>query len=207
MFSQTKQVYQDSLERWTAYTGHYLGSVPVSWQDWDRDLEWNQTFCIDEVPAQDHWQSPSTDLLLWQDQIYRDWGYNKYTTEHSMCFEIDHRFDLDAITRHFVPDGQPKNCSLLRIPVGMTIPWHSDTYAFFVKHHGISQQDLHRVVRAAVFLEHWQEGHVLQIGRDMIWGWQAGDVWSWDHEAWHGACNFGRQSFTIMQVTYLKSGV
>lgn len=206
MSNQSREIYEESLRDWQNYTGHYLGSVPVTWQDWDRDLVWQQTFCIDEVPPLDHWVSPSTDLLLWQDQLYRSWGYNKLTTEHMMCFDIGHRFNTAEITAHFVPPGQPNTCSLLRIPVGMTIPWHSDTYAFFVKQYSVPLKDLHNVTRAAVFLEDWAEGHVVQIGRNMLSHWKAGDVWNWEHSAWHGACNFGTHSLTIMQVTYLNSG-
>jgi len=201
-----KDLYSESLVHWQNYHAQFLAHVPPHWQGWNKsDLDWTQTFCIDEVPAGDQWQSPSTDLLLWQDSLYRTWGYNKATTEHFMCFDLGNVFQTEKIAAQFVPRPSPYTCSLLRIPVGMTIPWHSDTYAYFVKQHGVPQHQIKQVVRAAVFLEDWQPGHVVQIGGDIVAGWKAGDVWAWDHEAWHGACNFGTADFTIMQVTYIKS--
>jgi hypothetical protein len=92
--------------------------------------------------------------------------------------------------------------NFMRIPAGMIIPWHCDTYAYFVKKFNIPPEEITQVKRAIVFMEDWSFGQTAQFGRSVCCHWEAGDVYSWDHAAWHGVSNFGSKPITVMQVTY-----
>ncbi|CAB4128516.1 hypothetical protein UFOVP112_35 [uncultured Caudovirales phage] len=191
-------LYKRSLTNWQDYSAQYVGYVEPTWQE--LDLLWEQTFCIEEIPAGDNWGNFSSNFHLWLEERFLEWGNIKEATEHYMSFNPHLNFDPTAIFNTI-------NCkqyiyNFIKIPPGRLIPWHCDTYAYFVKRFDLDADIVPTVKRAVVCMTDWSFGQTIQIGDSVLSHWQAGDIYSWDHEAWHGAANFGNEPLTLMQVTY-----
>lgn len=191
-------VHNTSLQQWQEYSAIALGHVEPTWST--LDLPWTQTFCIEEIPKDDNWGTTSTDLHMWLEEKFVEWNNIKEATEHYMSVSPKLNFDISNIINML--DCQEYLCNFMQIPNGRLIPWHCDTYGHFVKTFSAEAENLSRVI---VFMEDWTFGQTVQLGNSVLSHWRAGDIYSWDNEAWHGAANFGNTPFTIMQITYDKT--
>ena len=198
--SKNFSLHQQSLIDWRNYSAIYIGSVTPTWGE--LLLPWDQTFCIEEIPADDNWGTSSTDLHMWLEEKFVEWDNIKQATEHYMSISPEIDFDITEIIN--ILGCKEYLCNFMQIPNGRLIPWHCDTYGHFVKTFNATANNL---LRAIVFMEAWTFGQTVQLGDSVLSHWQAGDIYSWDNEAWHGAANFGNTPFTIMQITYDKTNL
>lgn len=196
------QLYKKSLDEWRDTSVYFRGSVPVNWSDQDlANLAWYETHCIDELPQDDLWDTPATKFKLWQEQLYCDWGHIKPATQHYMCFEPDLEFDLSAILEKIGSTNGSYTLNFMKIPAGRLIPWHCDTYGYAIKKFNVPNDRITQIQRTIVFMQDWSFGQVVQFGDSMLSHWKAGELYTWQHEAWHGLANFGNQDVVIMQIT------
>ena len=198
--SKSFELYKDSLINWQDYGMQYHGRVDRTWSH--LNFKWVQTFCIEEVDTEDQWDSTATKFKLWQEELYKSWGHQKQSTEHYMAFDPAIEFDPAPILKKINCNDTLHNFNFMRIPAGMIIPWHCDTYSYFINKFSISQDKITQINRAIVFMEDWSFGQTAQFGRSVCSQWCAGDIYSWDHAAWHGVANFGNNPITVMQITY-----
>jgi hypothetical protein len=89
--------------------------------------------------------------------------------------------------------------SVIHQKPGSTIPWHFDTFAFYVQKFRIN--DPKSVRRQLIFLEDWSWGHYLLIGNSVVHQWRAGDVISWPYGMRHLSANAGLTPKLTVQVT------
>lgn len=194
--------YQHSLDNWKNYKANNYGKskslIEIS------KLDWEETFCIDEIPKDDSWNTAATNFKLWQEDLYLKWGHRKESTRHYMCFEPKINFNINEIIKTINIDTDKFLYNFMKIPVGSVIPWHCDTYGYFVKKFNVAPENISNVKRAIIFVDDWSFGQVIQIGKEMLSDWKQGDIFSWNHDAWHGASNFGNQDLIVMQVTYYE---
>ena len=195
-------LYKQSLVDWKNSTGRSIGSVPITWTIDDLTLEWIETFSIGEIPEDDNWKTVATEFKLWQEDRYREWGHLKEATKHYMAFEPKLEFDITEIITQIGCSAKEYGYNFLKLPAGRMIPWHCDTYAYCVKKYSVADEEIIRIKRAVIFMQDWSVGQIIQVGKSMLSDWKAGDMYTWDHEAWHGAANFGTEDLIIMQVTY-----
>jgi hypothetical protein len=192
-------LYKDSLANWKDYGLTYHGRVEPNWGK--LNFNWVTTYCIDEYEG-NVWDSPASRFKLWQEELYKSWGHKKESTIHYMAFDPSINFNANPIFKEIGCSKTSYNFNFMRIPSGSIIPWHCDTYSYFVKKFNIPEDEIVCVKRAIIFMEDWSFGQSAQFGRSACSHWEAGDVYSWDHAAWHGVANFGSKPITVMQVTY-----
>lgn len=191
--------YKNSLVNWGQTKVFFQGRVPVTWTSQDLELEWQETFCIDELPLDDLWNTPATEFKLWQEELYVSWGHIKPATQHYMAFEPKLNFDILGILN--LINAKEFSLNFMKIPAGRLVPWHCDTYGYAIKKFNVPEEKISNIQRTIVFMEDWNFGQVAQFGDSVLSHWHAGDVYTWQHEAWHGLANFGSQAVVIMQIT------
>lgn len=177
-------------------------SLIPGWNPLLIDIPWTEVIQTEEVVQGDPWDIYTTDLKYQLADLHAEWSIPRESVKHYMSFRPALHNGLETALTPF--EKYTHNYSLLKLTAGHMIVWHFDTYATFVKHNNISQQDADKIKRSIVMLTPWSFGHVLQIGSEVISGWNVGDIITWSNDTWHGACNFGRDEFTIMQVTYIE---
>jgi hypothetical protein len=183
-------------------TGGVHTSVPATWSPEDLlSFEWLETYQTNEVPKGDKWDTHATDLKLQLEDLYAEWRVPKEPTLHYMCLAPTLSQGLQQAYDSF--DAGLKHYNFLKITPGHVSFWHFDSYATFVKTHNIDAKRQNDIQRSAVMMTDWSFGQVLQIGATVYSDWNAGDVFTWSGDTWHGAANFGIEDFTVMQVTYL----
>ena len=183
-------------------TGGIKTNVPVTWSLEDlSSFEWLETYQTHEVPKDDKWETHATDLKLQLEDLYAQWNVPKEPTLHYMCLAPILGAGLQRAYDSF--DADKKHYNFLKITPGHVSFWHFDSYATFVKHNNIDIKRHNDIQRSAVMMTNWSFGQVLQIGATVYSNWNAGDVFTWSGDTWHGAANFGIEDFTVMQVTYL----
>lgn len=196
------QLYKTSLENWKDSTVHFCGTVPVNWSGNDLDdLKWVETFCIDELPVDNLWNTSATKFKLWQEDLYQSWGHIKSATQHYMSFEPKLSFDLSAVLKKINSTNESFTLNFMKIPAGRLISWHCDTYGYVINKFNVPMDRVTNIQRTLVFMQDWSFGQVVQFGDSMLSHWKAGELYTWQHEAWHGAANFGSRDLTIMQIT------
>ena len=196
--SKNFDLYKQSLNEWKNYSAIHIGHVTPTWTE--VDIPWEQTFCIEEIPKDDNWGTHSSNFHMWLEERFLEWGNIKEATEHYMSFNPALKFDPLPIFKEIGCTQFLYN--FIKIPAGRLIPWHCDTYAYFVKRFNISTEQIPNLKRAIVCMTDWTFGQTMQLGNTVLSHWSAGDIYSWDHAAWHGAANFGNEPLTFMQVTY-----
>lgn len=177
-------------------------SIEPAWDPANIDVPWTEVIQTEEVVVGDPWNIYTTDLKYQLAELHADWSIPRESVKHYMSLRPTLHNGLETALVPF--EKYTHNYSLLKLTAGHMIVWHFDTYATFVKHNDIQQQDADKIKRSIVMLTPWSFGHVLQIGSEVISGWNVGDIITWSNDTWHGACNFGRDDFTIMQVTYIE---
>jgi hypothetical protein len=177
-------------------------SIEPAWDPANINVPWTEIIQTEEVVVGDPWDIYTTDLKYQLADLHAEWSIPRDSVRHYMSIRPELHNGLETALAPF--EKYTHNYSLLKLTAGHMIVWHFDTYATFVKHNNISQHDADKIKRSIVMLTPWSFGHVLQIGSEVISGWNVGDIITWSNDTWHGACNFGRDDFTIMQVTYIE---
>lgn len=124
---------------------------------------------------------------------------------------VDHRSLTDDEAQLFLSNNKileslidPK-FALHRLRPSWIIPEHRDLYRRYRQSH--NNIDLNQIIRIIVFLEDWQPGHILQIDRNMISNWLAGNFVSWRGDTPHLAANLGITNRYTLQITGIANGV
>jgi hypothetical protein len=177
-------------------------SIQPTWDPVNIEVPWTEVIQTEEVVVEDPWDIYTTDLKYQLADLHAEWSIPRESVRHYMSLRPALHNGLETALAPF--EKYIHNYSLLKLTAGHMIVWHFDTYATFVKHNNIHQQDADKIKRSIVLLTPWSFGHVLQIGSEVISNWNVGDIITWANDTWHGACNFGRDDFTIMQVTYIE---
>ena len=191
-----KQSYVD----WQSY-GYTLKTIPPTWDNEYEFFDWKETFMIDEIPSNDVWNIPSTATKYQLEDMYRSLGINKEATKHYMALNPKLDEGLNAILSHFPYNKLHYN--FLKLTPGNNIMWHFDTYATFIKHNDVTDDELKNIKRTGVLLSPWNFGQIIQVGNQILHNWKVGDCCTWTSDQWHGASNFGFSDLVIMQITYV----
>jgi len=99
-----------------------------------------------------------------------------------------------------------KTISSILQPPGNVVTLHRDMFFRFKKDY---PDDPRPKVRANIYLEDWQVGHVLQYRHNDEWvsdtHWKAGQGYTWDSDILHLSCNAGLTDKYTLQVSgFLK---
>jgi len=137
-----------------------------------------------------------SDIKKWRDQGYT----HKYYTG-MLC-------DMNTQQPKYVPDFinwfantyNAKNIgvSFYEMPTGVILPTHKDT---FKKYRSLFKCKLKDCIRAIVFLDKWQPGHVFEIDGHSITNYRKGDFIFWQGNTPHMAANIGVKTRYTMQIT------
>ena len=175
-------------------------SVPVIW-DFDQiKFNWKELYSYDQVTQDDQWDSPATALKLQQEALYNSWGIEKACTKHYQSYVTELGFDPNEIFK-LIP-GNNHSYNFLKLGAGRILPWHLDTYTYYINVNSIPSTDIPTVRRLIVMMNDWSNGQVLQYGDQTISHWQAGDTLTWSPQLWHGAANFGHNDLVVMIINY-----
>ena len=178
------------------------GSIPVTWNLKNLNIEWVETVQTDEVPLNDIWPSFTTDQKYYLKKLHSQWGVPDPSTKHYMSFMPELKNGFENILDTFKNKNYTYN--FLKITPGHMLVWHFDTYATFVRRNNISIDEAKKIKRTAIMLTHWDFGHSVQIGNDVLSHWKIGDTFTWDSYVWHGAANYGSSELIIIQVSYIN---
>lgn len=91
------------------------------------------------------------------------------------------------------------NWSFYKMSPATVMPMHVDTFKRFKELYAHRDHDL--IMRAVVFLEDWQPGHVLHIADQQVEPWKAGDFVWWERDTPHLAANIGEMDRYTLQLT------
>lgn len=176
-------------------------NIPCTWSDVDLDLDWVETIQTKEVPADDPWESFTTEMKYSLEKLHKEWKINDQSTWHLMAHCPELNTNLKVILNHFPYNTLSYN--FIKITPGHMLVWHYDTYATLVHRKNLSLEHAEKIKRSVIMMNDWDVGQVIQIGDELLGHWTAGDVYTWESFAWHGTCNFGRSEIIAMQVSYL----
>jgi len=177
-------------------------TISPTWDPSNIDVPWTEVIQTEEVIAGDVWDIYTTPLKDQLAELHASWSIPRESVLHYMSLRPDLSNGLELALAPYTK--YTHNYSLLKLTAGHMIAWHFDTYATFVKHNNIPESQADKIKRSAIMLTDWSFGHALQVGGTMLSNWRAGDTFTWPSDTWHGAANFGRDDFIIMQVTYIE---
>ena len=101
--------------------------------------------------------------------------------------------------RHFNRLGwKDIGTSYYRMSSGTILPEHQDTYKKYIELFNAEPQTIYRAI---IFLEDWASGHYLEIDREPITKWSAGDTVVWQYDTPHLAANMGVTPRYTLQIT------
>jgi len=183
-------------------TGSTKSFIKPIWDINDIQIEWTEVIQTEEVISGDVWDIYTTDLKNQLSVLHKSWNIPRESVLHYMSFSPILTNGLEKCLEPF--ENYSYNYNLLKLTAGHMVSWHFDTYATFVKKNDIVEIDADKIKRSIIMLTEWNFGHILQIGNDVISKWKVGDIYTWTSDTWHGACNFGKDDFIIMQVTYIE---
>jgi len=171
-----------------------MGRVEPFWQHIDLErLDWR------DIDVQREVTGISRPGAREQNEWHRGFISAK-ASQHRMVFEVDDWFAVPEVTK-LLPQAR-YSCSLIEVRGGRMLPWHQDFYSNHLAIYGIPEQHAAHIRRALLCLQDWSYGQVIQIGDDFLHHWSAGCVYSWEHDTWHGAANFGDQLMRFAQITF-----
>lgn len=88
--------------------------------------------------------------------------------------------------------------SYYMMPTGVILPTHKDT---FKKYRELFKCPIKKIIRAVVFLDDWNPGHIFEIDGYSITGYKKGDYVCWKGSTPHMAANIGVTKRYTMQIT------
>lgn len=167
------------------------------------NFNWQETYMIDEIPADDVWENFATTKKLKLEEQYRKLNMPKECSKHYMALrpEID-----DEIKSYLEPfKDKTHHFNFLKLTPGYNLWWHYDSYSTFVRYNNITESQAENINRTIVMLTPWTHGQVLQVGDNTHSNWNVGDTYSWSAYTWHGVANFSFTDFIVMQITWLNN--
>lgn len=183
--------------------GAVIGAIEnPQWSEKDyNNLNWFETFMIDQIPQNDNWNTFATQQKLDSEILYKSWGVVKENTKHYACL----RPKLNNKTKPIISQHLDKNhnYNFLKLTPGNQLVWHYDTFATFVKFNNIAQDQIKDVCRTVVMMSDWDRGQMLQVGNKVYTHWKKGNTYTWKSDVWHGMCNFGPSDCVVAQITFL----
>lgn len=126
--------------------------------------------------------------------------YGEHNTKISQKFWDNDTIDFKSI-------GEQLNIDVVSIssilqPPGNIIPIHNDT---FFKINQKYPHDERTKVRANIFLQDWETGHLLQYEHNKVWEtctyWKKGEGFMWDSSVLHVGANIGLTNKLTLQVS------
>ena len=156
----------------------------------------------EEVPPGDEWNSYTTDLKYQLARLHGQWNIPRESVKHYMSLEPKLPKQLESALEPFRSTKYSYN--FLKLTPGHMLVWHFDTYATFVRRTDLPEDRWKDINRAVVMITPWNFGQVIQIGGDILSQWEIGDIYTWNSDTWHGACNFGNSDLIVMQITYVE---
>lgn len=130
------------------------------------------------------------------------WRSLGYTNEHFTGEMYDMRhptpdwFDFTFYQKLF--PWQQLSWSFYKMTPGVILPVHIDAFKRFKEMHNPAPGTIRR---ALVFLEDRAPGHFLDLGKDVMHNWRAGDYAWWTENAPHTAANCGITDRYTLQLT------
>tara|TARA_B110000503_G_scaffold49100_1_gene79782 strand:+ start:517 stop:1071 length:555 start_codon:yes stop_codon:yes gene_type:complete len=176
-------------------------SIPVTWDKEYNQFNWQETYMIDEVPADDIWDTFATRNKLKLEDLYRRLNMPKETGKHYMCLDATLSNGLTSVLDNFVDKIYHYN--FLKLTPGYNLWWHYDSYPTFVRYNNIAEQDAHKINRTIVMLNDWAPGQIFQANDEVAIKWTAGTTYTWPYDTWHGVANFGFNDVVVMQITWI----
>jgi len=185
------------------YPGDYLhcGQMDLPWEQIHRDL---QTVADEQTK---NWSI--IDNGAYQDNAsvlqneYKKYGYNQHNTQSWKTTNFDPKINFEW--ENLIAEVLPLDNAVVTIhrqDPGQVLPWHIDR---FFMHKRLYPNDERPIWRFLVFLEEWQNGHVLQVGNSVLHHWQQGDTVVWTPGTWHLAANVGLNKKWTANITgFLK---
>jgi hypothetical protein len=127
---------------------------------------------------------------------------NRYSTETMLGqVALSVPDTIQAIcARHFYEYADPVYSVQLMMP-GQVLPLHTDTYARYQAHAGVTAEQIFRTI---VFVEDWQSGHISEVDGRPICDWRRGDYVTWQGRTKHMAANLGHSPRYTLQITARK---
>lgn len=157
--------------------------VPLTWSvDQHRNLPYSKQTHRDALQL-DAWEAM---------------GYHRDSITMFICQLPDPDVWFSYVANHFTFLSELK-FAFHRLTPGHYLPTHSDSYGFYKKQQAIDSPD--QIMRYIVFLEDWQEGHLLTVGDHVYSKWIAGDCVGWKGETPHAAINLGTTDRYTLQIT------
>ena len=136
------------------------------------------------------------DLLLWKKQGYT----HKYFTGLLCDMNEKQPKYVNEYISWFERKYNAKNVgvSFYKMPTGVILPTHRDTYK---KYRKLFRCKLKDCIRAIIFLDKWKPGHFFEIANNSIIKYRKGDFIVWYGNTPHMAANIGLQDRYTMQIT------
>ena len=131
-------------------------------------------------------------------QSYIQAGHSPITLLLDRCHLDNNQPEIAAVVDYFSFLELPSFC-VHRLKPGRYIPTHSDHYAYYANKYNIT--NLNIIHRFIVFLEDYQDGHILVINDRAYLSYKAGNVCSWSGTTPHAALNYGLTPRYTLQVT------
>lgn len=179
---------------WHTHHAQYLGRVDPFWNQSDiLGLDWR------DIDVQREVTGISRAGAREQNQWHQTW-ISAEASRHRMAFGVDQYFAHPDVLA-LLPQGH-HSFTVIEVAGGRMLPWHQDYYSNHVSLFQIPETRAHKIRRALLCIQDWSYGQVIQIGDDFLHHWQAGALYSWQHDTWHGAANFGDQAMRFVQITY-----
>lgn len=166
------------------------------------------TWCQGRIATR--WTLDEIDGLDWvkedfNDPVMTDRWLAEYGPIARTGYQADYRSRQLACNDAIVADLAAAGLALTRtgfsyykMMPGDILPYHGDTYARYRSHHGVTVEDIWRVI---VFLQDWQPGFLFEIEGRPVTQYRAGDFVAWQGGAEHMAGNLGRVPRYTLQVT------
>lgn len=175
--------------------------VDPQWNPDDIDISWEEVIQTEEVKEGDEWQSFTTDLKHQLTALHSKWNIPRESVRHFMSMSPELSGGIESALLPF--SSKQHSYNFLKLTPGHMIVWHFDTYATFVRRNQVPESDWDKIKRSVVMITPWNFGQVIQIGGDIFYDWQLGDIYTWHGDTWHGACNFGNRDLIVMQITHI----
>tara|TARA_B100001287_G_scaffold146025_1_gene122939 strand:+ start:5694 stop:6203 length:510 start_codon:yes stop_codon:yes gene_type:complete len=154
----------------------------------------------------------------WNIEDYKKLKYkldtHKDNEDNQRYIDAGHNKDSLTLYNYFEPNKMPTSIiyiksqfpSLKNISVainlfkpGQYMPIHYDRFTAYKKHHNIPKGS--DICRHMVMLEDHEEGQMLQIGKQINTGWEAGSVYKWNNSDIHTFYNLSTKDRYAVQVT------
>lgn len=132
-------------------------------------------------------------------ELYVQNGHFEESLTLYNCFEQDIDIDLSQIYRHFSSLLENINLAVNLFKPGQYLPVHSDLYTKYRQLHSLDNDQ--SICRCIIFLEDWQQGQILQIGKTAYTDWKSGDWYGWTDSDEHSFFNLGIHNRYAVQLT------